>query len=509
MWWPGATTSYYWQGILDEATVCYNEKNSDWIKLSYENQKGGSTFPVLSITNLKPLVTINSLVAAVPETSLAVDAISIKATRLSRESTPLPVSVKLICTGSAQSGVDYQTLTSPVTVTIPADSLEKTRILSLIPVEDTLNEGNETLYVAIASDTLYRSDSTRIAIAIIDNDQKYPPVVTSGPQSQSVLEGEVCTFTVNVSGTQPFTYQWRRNGIPEGINSALYTIPPVSRSDSGSVFDCIVSNSAGKDTSGQAILSVNIRPSAPRIIKQPVATLSAEGDPVKFIVKADGTPPLRYQWYCNNASIAGATDTVLQIGPVTLNDNGKRYYCVVENNVSSMMSWKAILTVKRPSSQTMVITGDMFGNDNSAVGTGTASNMDFIVRLYPSMTSDSVIYQESFLDSNNQAISVQDGKFSIRLGEGVSDGDLMEVVRGHSNIFVSFTVSRPGGNPETLNQRVPLTASPYALSSLPQLLKGIVNPDSARIEAPIGTHYVRTTNNATYIKTYRGWAELR
>jgi hypothetical protein len=510
MWWPGATTSYYWQGILDEATVCYTEKNSDWIKLSYENQKNGSTFPAISITNLKPLVTISSRVAAVPETSLAVDAISITATRDSRQSTPLPVPVRLICTGSAQSGVDYQALNSPVTVTIPADSLLKTNILSLIPIVDTLNEGNETLYVAIAPDTLYRSDSTRIAIVIIDNDQKYPPTVTSGPDNRSAREGDECTFTVNVSGTQPFTYQWRLNGtLVDNTNSALFNIFSVPLSYNGATVDCIVSNSLGKDTSRTAILNVSARPQAPVVTRHPEPILAVEGDTAVFNFQVTGTQPFTYQWYCNNSAISGAVDSILRIRTVLLNDNGKRYYCQITNSESSVLTNTALLTVKRPSSHTIIITGDLLTSSYTKVGLETETKMNFIVRLYPSVTSDSILYTESFLDTNNQAIVVKNGKFAIQLGSGQTNGDLMDVVRNNANIFVSFTISRPGGNEETLNRRVPLTSSPYALSSLPQLLKGNVNPDSAGIEAPIGTHYIRTTTNATYIKTYLKWVELK
>jgi hypothetical protein len=230
------------------------------------------------------------------------------------------------------------------------------------------------------------------------------------------------------------------------------------------------------------------------------------GDTAIFAVSTMGTPPFTYQWYCNVAEITGATDSVYRIGPITLNNSGLQYFCRVSNVAGTILSNKALLIVQRPSSHTLIITGDLLTSRNIKVGIDNESKMNFVVNLYPSATSDSVIYTESFLDSNNQAVKVKDGKFSIQLGAGQTTDDLMATVRQYSNIFVSFTISPPGCTPETLNRRVPLTASPYALSSLPPLLKGNVNPDSAAIDAPIGTHYVRTTNNSTYIKTYRGWA---
>lgn len=173
-----------------------------------------------------------------------------------------------------------------------------------------------------------------------------------------------------------------------------------------------------------------------------------------------------------------------------------------------MISWKALLTVKKPSSQILVITGELYSSDLHSIGSSSTATMDFTIKLYPSMTSDSILYSESFLTQNNQAITVTDGKFSIRMGEGNATGDLVDVIRNNSNIFVSFSISRPGGNPETLNRRVPLTASPYALSSLPQILKGNVEPNNAAIEAPIGTHYVQTGTGDTYIKTLKSWVKL-
>jgi hypothetical protein len=331
--------------------------------------------------------------------------------------------------------------------------------------------------------------------------------VITNPTGHAVLEGDVATFTVGVTGTEPFTYQWRRNGLSIGPNSASYTIPSVSRTDSGSVYDCIITNSVGSDTSHQATLSVSVRPEAPWIVLHPDAQLIAEGDSVEFKVSVKGTPPFTYQWYCNSA-LAGKVDSVLQIGPVSLADNGKKYYCQISNSVSSILSRSALLTVRRPSSQTVIITGDLMTTRNIRVGIQDETRMNFIVRLYASIISDSAIYMESFLDSNNQAIAVKDGKFAIHLGTGKTSGNLAEVVRLYPNIFVSFSIASIGGNFETLNRKVPFTASPYSLSSLPQILKGIVSPDSAMIEAPVGTHYIRTNTNDTYLRTFRGWARM-
>ena len=86
----------------------------------------------------------------------------------------------------------------------------------------------------IQPDTSYRvGSSDTIAIIITDNDQVFPPVITVEPGDTSLLTGDVAVFKIQVSGSPPFTYQWRKNGIPTGPNSETFITPQVSMSDSG------------------------------------------------------------------------------------------------------------------------------------------------------------------------------------------------------------------------------------------------------------------------------------
>lgn len=507
--WPNYPVHQHFQSAIDEAIVAFTARSEHWVKLDYENIKNNSSFLTVENSAGKPVINLTQLVAAVSESSLTVPVFTIGASIGAAKSSATNIQVQLNYYGSAQSGIDYTPLASTYSLTIPADSTHAMRTINLTPIEDILEESNETLFVAIIADTNYRvGSSDTIGIIITDNDQVFPPVITIEPRDTSVLTGDVAVFQVQVTGSPPFTYQWRKNGNPVGSSSALYSTPPVSMSDSGALIDCIVSNGKGADTSRQAVLSVSIRPEEVYITRQPLSITVTEGDIAIFRVGAHGSPPIQYQWFCDSSILAGQTDSILQIGPVTPLFNGKQYFCIVSNIVGDVTSWKALLTVKKPSSHILVITGELYTTDLKTVGSNATSQMNFIVRLYPSVFSDSVLYTETFLEENKQSIPVKDGKFAIRLGEGKTDGDLMDVVRRNPNLFVGFTISRPGGNPETLNRKVPLTASPYALSSLPQVLTGNVDPDSADIDAPIGTHFVRTITGDTYIKTFKGWAIL-
>jgi hypothetical protein len=155
------------------------------------------------------------------------------------------------------------------------------------------------------------------------------------------------------------------------------------------------------------------------------------------------------------------------------------------------------------------VSGDLYSDEGAPVGYGGTRTMDFVVRLYPSVQSNTAVYTEYFLDEERRGVRVSDGKFSLRLGSGRSGDNLGETVRENPNLFVSFAVSVPGGNPESLEPRTPLTASPYALSGISELIKGSVDPGVAQLEAPIGTHYLETGSGKTYVKTHNSWVEIQ
>ncbi len=88
----------------------------------------------------------------------------------------------------------------------------------------------------------------------------FPPRIEFSPSNQNPLLGGSANFTVSVTGTPPFRYQWQFNGaIINGATNASYTIQAVTESDSGN-YSVVVANSAGSATSGSAILSVIVPP---------------------------------------------------------------------------------------------------------------------------------------------------------------------------------------------------------------------------------------------------------
>ena len=93
-----------------------------------------------------------------------------------------------------------------------------------------------------------------------------PPKVTFQPMSQNdVLPGKAVEFSIQASGTQPLSYQWQqkqfgRNGDKYGWQNlsgecSTFQVREAQACDAG-YYQCVVSNSAGSDTSECASLTV-------------------------------------------------------------------------------------------------------------------------------------------------------------------------------------------------------------------------------------------------------------
>lgn len=83
-----------------------------------------------------------------------------------------------------------------------------------------------------------------------------PPSLLSGPASVTLAEGSSLHFVVAVSGTGPFTYEWRRGTTVIGTNSAELQIMPVSLADAGN-YTCTIMNAHGDVTTTPALVTVN------------------------------------------------------------------------------------------------------------------------------------------------------------------------------------------------------------------------------------------------------------
>lgn len=186
------------------------------------------------------------------------------------------------------------------------------------------------------------------------------PSLGTQPQSQAVAEGGSASFSVTASGTAPFTYQWRKNGVALGGNAtaglATLIVSPVAQADAGS-YDCVVSNAAGSVTSNTATLTISAV--APSIVAQPVAVRGETGGSVSFSVTASGTAPLTYQWrkdgvaLTDASGISGSQTATLLVSNLSAQSAGS-YDVVVSNTAGSATSASATLAVAIPGLNTVL-----------------------------------------------------------------------------------------------------------------------------------------------------------
>ena len=171
------------------------------------------------------------------------------------------------------------------------------------------------------------------------------PTLGSQPASQTVTVGQTATFSVTPSGTAPFTYQWKKNGINiSGATSSSYTTPVTSIADNGAVYTVAVGNSAGVITSSDATFTVQPAVTAPALTAQPSNQSVIAGQSATFSVAATGTAPLSYQWKKDGLNISGATSSSYTTPPISA-DTAALYTVTVNNSLGSITSNSATVTL--------------------------------------------------------------------------------------------------------------------------------------------------------------------
>ena len=212
--------------------------------------------------------------------------------------------------------------------TTPATSMLDTNTLYAVTVSNSLGS------------TVASSDATlEVTLAPV------APTLGSQPASQTVTVGQTATFSVTPSGTAPFTYQWKKNGINiSGATSSSYTTPVTSIADNGAVYTVAVGNSAGVITSSDATFTVQPAVTAPALTAQPSNQSVIAGQSATFSVAATGTAPLSYQWKKDGTHISGATSSSYTTPPISA-DTAALYTVTVSNSLGSVTSNSATVTL--------------------------------------------------------------------------------------------------------------------------------------------------------------------
>lgn len=203
-----------------------------------------------------------------------------------------------------------------------------------------------------------------------------PPGIVTQPASVQVGAGNTATFAVGPDGSGPFTFQWRKGGVPiAGATSAALTLRNVAPADAGT-YSVDVGNAAGTTTSSGAVLDIVATPAvtvAPIITTQPATLVVAPGSAATLAVASSGTGPLMHQWARNGVPIPGADSAVFQVASVSALDAGS-YAVTISNAAGSVSSAAAQLILlgapqitASPSARTLAV-GDVATFSVSASG---------------------------------------------------------------------------------------------------------------------------------------------
>lgn len=117
------------------------------------------------------------------------------------------------------------------------------------------------------------------------------PAIAIQPAAQVAAAGESVTFSVSVTGSTPFSYQWTKNGLPiAGATASTLRIDSTQVTDAGS-YAASITNSVGTVVSSSVLLSV--RPANPgRLSNLSIRTASGGGNStliVGFVLGGSGT----------------------------------------------------------------------------------------------------------------------------------------------------------------------------------------------------------------------------
>lgn len=205
------------------------------------------------------------------------------------------------------------------------------------------------------------SDMTTAATLTIN-----PNTSATTPADRTVCQGATATFSTTASGTGPFSYQWKLDGvdITNATNSSV-NIDTTSLS-AGNHSVAVVVDGACDAVTRTATLTVN---TSPTVTLNPQSQTVTNGGDVTFTAAASGEPTPTVQWQVKTntsnsfSDIPGATSTSYTF-TTQPSDNGNQYRAVFTNSCGSATTSAATLTTCTPAA----VTGSPASVSDACVG---------------------------------------------------------------------------------------------------------------------------------------------
>ena len=161
--------------------------------------------------------------------------------------------------------------------------------------------------------------------------------------SLTVCSGQPATFSTTVSGSGPFTYVWKKDGVAQGSATNTLSIASAVLTNAGT-YTVEVSGACNTITNSATLAVSNVTAA-----NGPTNQTACQGSLVTLATTASGAGPFSYVWKKNNV-IQSSTSNVLNIASTDLTDAGT--YVVEITGACSSVTNSATVTVLTNTSAT-------------------------------------------------------------------------------------------------------------------------------------------------------------
>src|SRR5581483_6623180 len=193
--------------------------------------------------------------------------------------------------------------------------------------------------------------------------------ITATPLANLALcPGSPVAWTTIPSGSGPFSYVWRQNGVQlAGQNANMLNIPSVSSINAG-LYSVEVYGSCNSVTN-TATLTVTTNTTASPLTSQTLCP----GSPATFTTFASGTGPFSYAWRLNGTPLSGQTANTLYL-PSVSSTNAGTYSVEVYGSCNSVTNTASLTistnTTASPLTSLVLCPGSPATFSTTASGTG-------------------------------------------------------------------------------------------------------------------------------------------
>jgi len=247
------------------------------------------------------------------------------------------------------------------------------------------------------------------------------PSIMTQPANQSVQVGQTAIFTVVATGTASLAYQWRENNADiSGAMSAHYTTPPTKATDSGEIFQVVVTNSVGTATSTSATLTVTSAPPPPVTVSSIAVTppnaniiLNQTQQFVGVVTYSDGSTDQQVTWSAlgvgtiNSAGLftPNALGAASVIGAATADPT---VLMTVPVQVSSLVSGKyaGLMTPSAANASQGAYYWDFNLDQNGSGALTSESGVNIVSTTVPLLTSSNLSYFDASMVGNQNGTAI-------------------------------------------------------------------------------------------------------